>query len=137
MSVYMRCKLCHFDIKIGADISEDRIHERVWVMYLKSCRYCIDSVREKILGMLGDGAFYITVFASLAPEPEESLSMRPPLSVLGAFLVGEIMVRRNSATVYTVANSMGTIDNDLFNGNMSFKDIVNVMCLEHNFCQLY
>ncbi|KAE9290445.1 hypothetical protein PF008_g25603 [Phytophthora fragariae] len=174
------------DFKWEADISEDRIHERALVIYLKFLadtsttpvnispgvlaaledelssdsvgRDVFAAVREEILDGMDDEAFHAfkfsrifqefltvlhcprAVFESLTPEMESMLSMRspPPLAVrrftthrgehspknalpppkraFGSGLsgFGADRFRRNSATVFAVANSMGTIDDDMF-----------------------
>lgn len=173
------------DFKWEADISEDRIHERALVIYLKFLadtattpvnispgvlaaiedelssdgvgRDVFAGVREEILDGMDDEAFcafkasrvfqeFLTVLHcpravlySLTPEMEVMLSMRspPPLRpedlqptvantapkhppapkrAFGSALsgLGPDRFRRNSATVFAVANSMGTIDDDMF-----------------------
>ncbi|EGZ29661.1 hypothetical protein PHYSODRAFT_252666 [Phytophthora sojae] len=174
------------DFKWEADISEDRIHERALVIYLKFLadtattpvnispgvlaaiedelssdgvgRDVFAGVREEILDGMDDEAFcafkasrvfqeFLTVLHcpravlySLTPEMEVMLSMRsppplaarrftthrgeyspkstlpPPKRAFGSALsgLGPDRFRRNSATVFAVANSMGTIDDDMF-----------------------
>ncbi|KAG1711368.1 hypothetical protein DVH05_008622 [Phytophthora capsici] len=171
------------DFKWEADISEDRIHERALVIYLKFLadsattpvnisprlltavedelssdgvgRDVFAAVRNEILTTMDDDAFHSfktsrvfqefltmlhcpqAVFDSLTREQEDLLSMRlpPPLAARRftaqnnsmdsvpapkrAFgsansLMGGDKFRRNSATVFAVANSMGTIDDDMF-----------------------
>ncbi|GMF25147.1 unnamed protein product [Phytophthora lilii] len=173
------------DFKWEADISEDRIHERALVIYLKFLadtattpvnispgtlaavedelssdgvgRDVFAAVREEILDGMNDEAFQAfkmsrifqeflvmlhcpeTVFESLTPEQEDLLSMRspPPLAsrrltaqhgahsvksslpapkrAFGSALsgLGVDRFRRNSATVFAVANSMATIEDDM------------------------
>ncbi|KAG6617105.1 Dicarboxylate/amino acid:cation (Na or H) symporter (DAACS) family protein [Phytophthora cinnamomi] len=174
------------DFKWEADISEDRLHERALVIYLKFLaetattpvnispgvlaaiedelssdgvgRDVFAAVREEILENMDDEAFHAfkasrvfqefltvlhcprAVYESLTPEMEAMLSMRsppplaarrftahrgehspksslpPPKRAFGSALsgLGTDRFRRNSATVFAVANSMGTIDDDMF-----------------------
>ncbi|KAG3107168.1 hypothetical protein PI125_g12987 [Phytophthora idaei] len=170
------------DFKWQADISEDRIHERALVIYLKFLadtaptpvnmspgvlavledelssdgvgRDVFAAVREEILRTMDDESFqnfkmsrvfqeYLmilhcpqAVYDSLTPEQENLLSMQSPLPLAvrrrttqhdtvkdnipapkrafgsGFSLGGDDKFRRDSATVFAVANSMGTIDDD-------------------------
>ncbi|KAG7387771.1 hypothetical protein PHYPSEUDO_013670 [Phytophthora pseudosyringae] len=174
------------DFKWEADISEDRIHERALVIYLKFLadtatipvnispgvlaavedelssdgvgRDVFGVVREEILATMDNDAFHAfknsrvfqefltllhcprAVFDSLTPEQEDLLSMRSPPHLAarrftmqhgshnakndmpapkrafgsGLSLVTGDKFRRNSATVFAVANSMATIDDDMF-----------------------
>ncbi|GMF61635.1 unnamed protein product [Phytophthora fragariaefolia] len=170
------------DFKWEADISEDRLHERALVIYLKFLadtattpvnispgvlaavedelssdgvgRDVFAAVREEILDAMDDESFrafkmsrvfqeFLTtlhcpraVFDCLTPELEDILNMRapspigirrfteqhgsqsakssipPPKRAFGSVLSGRTVdrFRRNSATVFAVANSMGTYD---------------------------